>query len=79
MIKEITVVEETQKATEKGMKDDIVVKQTFSCCGHSNEKFFWEGWDWVDGDIISEELTDEFMFCPYCGKRLQKVEDDNDG
>lgn len=57
------------------MKDDRVFRQTFTCCGKQLEKFLWEGWDWVDGNIIDSEITKEFKYCPYCGKKLNSEEE----
>ena len=63
----------TVPSDNKRMKDDRIIRQTFTCCGRTLEKFLWEGWDWIDGNIISEELTKDFKYCPYCGSRLSEV------
>lgn len=57
-------------AKNKRMKDDKIIRQTFTCCGKTLEKFLWEGWDWIDGMIIDAELTEKFVYCPYCGKKI---------
>ena len=54
------------------MKDDRIIRQTFTCCGKILEKILWEGWDWVSGNIIDNELTQDFKYCPYCGKELME-------
>lgn len=56
----------------KRMKDDRIIKQTFTCCGKTLEKFLWEGWDWIDGMIIDPELIKDFVYCPYCGVKLRE-------
>lgn len=61
-----------QPSENPKMKDDKIVRQTFTCCGKQLEKFLWEGWDWTDGNIIDEKLTKEFKYCPYCGKKLEQ-------
>lgn len=53
------------------MKDDKIIRQTFICCGKTLEKVFWEGWDWVSGNVIDKDLTQNFKYCPYCGKELE--------
>ena len=55
------------------MKDDRIISQTFTCCGKKLEKFLWEGWDWIDGNILDSELVKEFKYCPYCGEKLDEV------
>lgn len=64
----------TEPANSKGMEDDKVVFQRFTCCEKVLEKFLWEGWDWTDGNIIAEEILKDFKFCPFCGKELKEVE-----
>ena len=54
------------------MKDDKIFRQTFTCCGKTLEKVLWEGWDWVCGNIIDNELAKDFKYCPYCGKELEE-------
>lgn len=61
-----------QPSENPKMKDDKIIRQTFTCCGKQLEKFLWEGWDWTDGNIIDEKLTKEFKYCPYCGKKLEQ-------
>ena len=53
------------------MKPDKIFKQTFTCCGKTLEKILWEGWDWIDGNILDPQLTPDFKYCPYCGKELK--------
>ena len=55
------------------MKPDTILKQTFTCCGKSLEKILWEGWDWIDGNILDKELVKEFKYCPYCGKKIDEI------
>ena len=55
------------------MKPDKIIKQTFTCCGKTLERFLCEGWDWVSGNTIDSELTQEFKYCPYCGKELEET------
>lgn len=64
---------ETQAATNKKMKDDRIIFQKFTCCGKKLEKFLWEGWDWVDGDVIPEEILIQFKYCPFCGKLINEI------
>ena len=54
------------------MKSDRVFKQTFTCCGKTLEKVLWEGWDWISGNVIDTNLVQDFNYCPYCGKELDK-------
>ena len=54
------------------MKDDRIIRQTFTCCCKQLEKFLWEGWDWINGDIISEDILKEFKYCPYCGEKIDE-------
>ena len=61
----------------KRMKDDRIIRQTFTCCNKQLEKFLWEGWDWIDGNIIDNELTKDFNYCPYCGSKLNEVNKNN--
>lgn len=61
-----------QPSENPKMKDDKIIRQTFTCCGKQLEKFLWEGWDWTDGNTIDEKLTKEFKYCPYCGKKLEQ-------
>ena len=61
-----------QPSENPKMKDDKIIRQTFTCCGKQLEKFLWEGWDWTDGNIIDEKLANEFKYCPYCGKKLEQ-------
>lgn len=61
------------KAKNKRMKSDVVIRQTFTCCNKQLEKFLWEGWDWIDGNVIDKELTKDFKYCPYCGSKLNEV------
>lgn len=61
-----------QPSENPKMKDDKIIRQTFTCCGKQLKKFLWEGWDWTDGNIIDEKLTKEFKYCPYCGKKLEQ-------
>lgn len=61
-----------QPSENPKMKDDKIIRQTFTCCGKQLKKFLWEGWDWIDGNIIDEKLTKKFKYCPYCGKKLEQ-------
>lgn len=54
------------------MKDDKIIRQTFTCCGKTLEKFLWEGWDWISGNVIDTKLAEGFKYCPYCGKELDE-------
>ena len=67
----------TIPSKNKRMKDDRIIKQTFTCCGKQLEKVIWEGWDWIDGNIIDKELTKDFKYCPYCGSKLSEVKENN--
>lgn len=62
--------ERFEKAKNKKMKDDKIVFQHFTCCNKILEKFLWEGWDWVDGEIIAKDIIGEFKYCPFCGKPI---------
>ena len=73
-MRKIVVEEIMEPSKNPKMKDDKIIRQTFTCCGKQLEKILWEGWDWVDGNIIDDELTQEFKYCPYCGKRLNVEE-----
>ena len=66
----------TEKATKKCWKDDIVIFQHFTCCDKKLEKFLWEGWDWVDGDVIAKDIISEFKYCPFCGKPITIQQED---
>ena len=57
------------------MKDDKIIRQTFTCCGKTLERLFWEGWDWISGNVIDKDLTQDFKYCPYCGKELEADEE----
>ena len=59
------------------MKDDKIIRQTFTCCGKTLDKVFWEGWDWVSGNVIDKDLTQDFKYCPYCGKELEVTNETN--
>lgn len=59
-----------EPSNTKRVQDDVILSQTFTCCGKSFEKFLWEGWDWVDGNIIPEEIAKEFKYCPFCGEQI---------
>lgn len=61
----------TVPSNNKRMKDDRIIRQTFTCCGKKLEKLLWEGWDWIDGIIIDNELTKDFIYCPYCGTKIK--------
>ncbi len=52
------------------MKNDKIVRQTFTCCNKQLDKFLYEGFDWMYGYIIESEITKEFKYCPYCGTKL---------
>jgi len=65
----IEVLEEPSLENPK-MKPDRIFKQTFICCGKTLEKVLWEGWDWISGNIIDNDLAQDFKYCPYCGKKL---------
>lgn len=70
IVETITLSPENSK-----MKNDKLVRQTFTCCNKKLEKFLYEGFDWMNGNIIASELTNEFRYCPYCGKQLDSVEE----
>ena len=36
------------------------------------EKVLWEGWDWISGNIIDNDLVQDFKYCPYCSKKLME-------
>lgn len=74
IFKEVDMKIISEKSKIEGMENDRIIKQTFTCCGHTNERFLWEGWDWASGNIISKDLLEKFEFCPYCGKKLTKEE-----
>ena len=63
-----------EKSQQKGMKDDRILYNHFTCCDKKLEKIFWEGWDWIDGYIIPKEIVEEFKFCPFCGKQITMEE-----
>lgn len=67
----IEVLEEPSLENPK-MKPDRIFRQTFTCCRKTLEKVLWEGWDWISGNIIDKELTQDFKYCPYCGKELEE-------
>ena len=52
------------------MKNDKIVRQTFTCCNKQLDKFLYEGFDWMYGNIIPDDITKEFKYCPYCGTKL---------
>lgn len=70
IVETITLPSENAK-----LKNNKVVRQTFTCCGKRLEKFLYEGFDWLNGNIIESELTKEFKYCPYCGKQLVPEEE----
>ena len=71
IVETITLSSENSK-----MKNDKLVRQTFTCCGKQLEKFLYEGFDWMNGNIIDSDIADEFKYCPYCGESLKKDYDD---
>ena len=70
IVETITLSSENSK-----MKNDKLVRQTFTCCDKQLEKFLYEGFDWMNGNIIDSDIADEFKYCPYCGKQLDPVEE----
>ena len=61
-----------QQSDNPKMKADKIIRQTFTCCDKQLEKFLWEGWDWISGNIIDTKLVEGFKYCPYCGKELDE-------
>lgn len=59
--KEIVWTEETQKSKFQDLKDDTIIKQTFTCCNHINQIDLWEGWDRVSDTTVDEK---DFVYCP---------------
>lgn len=72
----VEVLEEPSLENPK-MKDDKIIRQIFTCCGKTLDKVFWEGWDWVSGNVIDKDLTDNFKYCPYCGKEIEAEDETN--
>lgn len=66
----IFIEEISEKSQQQDMKDDIIIRQSFTCCGRQLERFLWEGWDCVEDDTIKQDVIKTFKFCPFCGEKV---------
>ena len=70
MLNMVICGEEKRKSQQKGMQDDKIRYQRFTCCGKQLENFYWEGWDLYDVECIEKNTLKQFKFCPFCGKKI---------
>lgn len=69
----IKIEEYMIEAENPKMKDDKIYEQEFTCCNTTLEAYFWEGWDKMEDDTIDEDILEKFKYCPFCGKKIDKI------